>query len=393
MEEPSALDFGIKLALGILILGGNSLVIYLYFIDCTIRHKQTNKFVISLAFCDVLVAIIFIPCHELFHNSIQKAISLPIAGYIASITTLGSLWNLTALTYDRFVAIFNGLRYEKVMTSKKVKRFMIGIWASNFCITFLPLSWRFVTSDKTNIFIMHVYQFILVVAMTIVHLVLIGLYIALFKVNRNQLRFSQRHIIRFVKERRQYGVSSENNDVSPSKERTNMQCDIEKYEEKHRVKTFPKKDDIGLNYDEEGRADCHIEVARVNNRAIGLGDHLSLEKSYIESGKRGSVRCNAGKAIERLSNSHTVCIELRAAKVILLLFAFNTVCWLPTVTLNIVYLISWLRDQPRVHVALKSLSSYCFLIYSLVNPWIYGLLKADFKRAVKKHILKRTREI
>ena len=391
MEEPSTLEFGIKLTLAISIFGGNSLVIYLYFVDSMLRHKQANKFVISLAFCDLLVAVIFIPCHELFQSSIQKMISLPIAGYVASMATLGSLWNLTALTYDRFVAIFDGLRYEEVMTNKKVKRLMIGIWVSDFWVTFLPLSWRFFTSDETNTFIMHVYQFILVVVMTVVHLVLIGLYIALFKVNRSQLKFSQRQVVRFVKEGQRYMVNTGSNEASPSIERMKLQCDIEKYE-KNRDNVSPKKGDIGLICEEE-RTDCHIEVTRVNNGAKGLVNHSSREGNFTESGKRRQGRYSASRAIDRLFNSHAVCIELRAAKVILVLFAFNTICWLPTVTLNIVYLISWLRHQPRVNVELRSISSYCFLIYSLVNPWIYGLLKTDFKRAVKKHILKRKREI
>ena len=383
MEDQSTLEFSLKLTIGIMILCGNSLVIYLYFVDTAIRQKQTNKFVISLAFCDLLVAVIFVPCHELFHNSIQKVIPLPIAGYIASLATLGSLWNLAALTYDRFVAIFDGLRYEEVMTDKKATLLMIGIWVSDFAITFLPLSWKLIVSDCTNILILHIYQFILVVAMVTVHLILIGLYIALFKANRSHLRFSQQQIIRFAKERRHGFESKDYTDMSHCEGKMTVKCEMTKCKETTGRMSL-RKDDTRLVKEEKDTS----SNAEDRKNEISVGDFLSSDKDCVNS-KNKPLSCCAGRAIERLCNSRAICIELRAAKVILVLFIFNTICWLPTVTLNVVYLISWLNNQPRVHMTLKSISSYCFLLYSLVNPWIYGLLKTDFKKAAKRHILRR----
>ena len=387
------MEFTLKMTFAVLILFGNSLVIYLYFVDRRIRQKKANKFVISLAFCDMLVAIVFIPCHELFQNSIQKVLTLPIAGYITSIVTLGSLWNLTALTYDRFVAIFYALRYEDIMTGKKIKRIMMGIWASDLWITFLPLSWKFVTSAKTNVFILHVYQFILVIVMTTVHVILLGVYIALFWINRSHLKFSQRQSIRFAREKRQCIVSKEVNEESPRPpgiDRMTFQCDLGHLKRDSYKASSQGKDGIELmNADktnEEHMNGYCVNAKTPNNNATILADHLS-------SSRDGQLTCSAVAPLERLSNSRVVCVELRAAKVVLILFVFNTICWLPTVTLNIVYLISWLNGQPHIHMTLKSISSYCFLIYSLVNPWIYGILKADFKRAIKKHILRKQRQI
>ena len=393
MEGLSTIEFTLKMVFAVLILFGNSLVIYLYFIDRRIRKKKANKFVISLAFCDMLVAIVFIPCHEFFQNSIQKVLTLPIAGYITSIVTLGSLWNLTALTYDRFVAIFYALRYEDIMTGKKIKRIMMGIWASDLWITFLPLSWKFVTSAKTNAFILHVYQFILVIVMTTVHVILIGVYIALFWINRSHLKFSQRQSSRFARERRQCIVNKEVNELSPGPTtlgRVAFQCDLGQFKGQGYKASSQGKDSIEL-INEDKINEVHMNEYSVNaitpnNNAINLADPPS---SSID----GQLTCSAVAPLERLSNSRVVCVELRAAKVVLILFLFNTICWLPTVTLNVVYLVSWLNGQPHIHLTLKSISSYCFLIYSLVNPWIYGILKADFKIAIKRHLLKRQRPV
>ena len=518
MDDTAKVEFVIKVLLAILILAGNSLVIYLYFVERTLSQKQANRFVISLALCDLLVALIFIPCHELFQESIQKVIPLPIAGYVASIATLGSLWNLTALTYDRCVAVFDGLRYEEIMTDKKVTKMMVGIWVSDLFITFLPLTWRFVTPEEANVLILHIYQFILVTVMVVVHIILCGVYVALFKINRHHLRFSQLQSIRFVKERLQESAeltgSEYLNPVSPGfrsctkgsllsclrpsekkanklshkiedtvitslSEKDSICCDASETENgsstmnlycnsplvelkpecgnkssskftpgtacdasrtenagsivnlycnsplvelepecgnKSSLKFTPGtacdasrtenassivnlycnsplvelKPECGNKSSLKFTPGTACDASRTENASstINMRFRLPSEEISTEPSKK-SLKLRAGRAFERLSNSRAVCVEMRAAKVVLILFAFNTVCWLPTVTLNVVYLVSWLKDKPQIPMTLKSISSYCFLIYSLVNPWIYGLLKADFKRAMKKHILKK----
>lgn len=385
MDDPSKLEFIIKVLLAIAILVGNSLVIYLYFVEKTLSIKQANRFVISLSICDLLVALIFIPCHELFHESIQRLIPLPIAGYVASIATLGSLWNLTALTYDRYVAVFDGLRYEVIMTNKKVTMMMVAIWISDFFITFLPLSWRFVTQETTNSLILHVYQFILVIIMTVVHIVLIGVYIALFKTNRHHLKFSQQQEIRFVSQRSKEKRCSEEKTRRHCRKKKTPCCI--KYCRRISNEIAFRSDDICIETVKSEIADR--AAAQIINNDVLRQENNCTTISVLN--KKEPLKSRAGRALERLSNSRTVCVELRAAKVVLILFAFNTVCWLPTVTLNVVYLVSWLKDQPHIPRTLRSVSSYCFLIYSLVNPWIYGLLKADFKRAMKKHILRKIR--
>eukprot|EP00795_Rhopilema_esculentum_P008329 gene8329-14293_t len=188
MNDSRKFEVTIHVCFLVLNVFGNSLVIYLYFVDRALRHKQANRFVISLAFCDLLVAVIYIP-HQIFQTAIQKAVPVPISGYVTSIAALGSLWNLAALTYDRYVAVFDCLRYEQVMRPKKVTKFMTAIWISDFFITLLPLSWKFLVSPATNDLLLHCYQFILVTIMIAVHVVLFAVYVRLFITNRHHLSF------------------------------------------------------------------------------------------------------------------------------------------------------------------------------------------------------------
>ena len=303
-----------------LILIGNLLVIYLYFADRRLR-KTVNMFIISLAFCDLLIALVFIPCRELFPHPIEEVVPFDITGYIASITTIGSLLNLAALTYDRFVAVFYSLRYHAIMTNNTVRVLMAGVWVTDLIVTLLPLSWKFVVSEEEDVVYLHIYQTILIIVVTIIHGLIIAVYVRIFKANRRHLGSQRKYT-------------------------------------------------------------CHL-------RSIAVAG-LRLTEPVQEAVPEKQVKCcclpkHLGNVfIGRLHQSRALSVEMKAAKVVLLLFLLNTICWLPIVVLNTMYLVSWYRNQPQVPVLFQQISSYSFLAYSVVNPWIYALKKEDFRASFKR---------
>ncbi len=313
MVDTSSPSFLIHLTIAALIVFGNSSVIYLYFSERLLR-KISNKFVISLAFCDLLIAIVFIPCHEFFSEQIERAIHLPVSAYVASIVGYGSLLNLAALTYDRYVAIFDSLRYHAIITKKRVAFIMAIIWTICAFVTLLPLSWKFALSPEKDSFFLHIYQTILTIIIIIIHIAITLVYIMIFMVNRRHL----------VAERR--------------------------------------------------------ESNRFKRHQSRLQDEQSQMNEGLDSEKQ------AKNLVKKLTNSRAVAVEMKAARIVLLMFVINSVCWLPTVILNVTYLVSWYRKAPVISQLWLQLSNYSFLANSVINPWTYGLLKEDFRNAFKKRV-------
>eukprot|EP00112_Aurelia_sp_Birch-Aquarium-sp1_P012033 Seg2529.4 transcript_id=Seg2529.4/GoldUCD/mRNA.D3Y31 product="alpha-2C adrenergic receptor" protein_id=Seg2529.4/GoldUCD/D3Y31 len=392
MEDPITATFLINIFFAFTILCGNSLVIYLYFADTVLRCKISNKFVISLAFCDSLAALVFIPCKELFRNAIESEIRIPIAGYASSLSVIGSLLNLAALTFDRYIAIFNGLRYEAIMTSARVTKMMIAIWLFDFVVTLLPLTWKFVTTVEVNSLCLHVYQIILMVAIISCHLILLVVYAKIFMVTRRHLKFARVQTRRFTNSSSSNGSSLDKidgraemgfaNEITTSESST-PNDEATKIHEKQRN----SNSDVNASRAVEGAAASNdINECQTNPNSFEETGKISPKRLPVN---RTTLKRKAGEALDRFKNSRAMSVEMRAAKIVLLLFIFNTVCWLPTVTLNIVYLISWLKKTPSIPPTLMQISTYSYLLYSAVNPWLYGLLKEDFKNALTKHVLKK----
>ena len=397
MDDPINVTFRINIFLAVAILCGNSLVIYLYFADTILRRRISNKFVISLAFCDSLAALVFIPCKELFRNTIEREIRIPIASYASSLSAVGSLLNIAALTFDRYVAIFNGLRYETIMTPARVAKMMIAIWFFDFVVTLLPLTWKFVTTNETNSLCLHVYQFILMVAIISCHVTLLVVYTKIFMVTRHHLKFARIETRRFTHINSSDVACFQKVNIGTEKRDCQFANKAAISESRSQVITMSDRqirNDTDISVNElkaaESKAirndmdDCHNRP----NSVEGIGQ-VSPKRLPVS---RTKLKSKAGEALEWLKNSRAMCVEMRAAKIVLLLFLFNTVCWLPTVTLNIVYLISWLRKRPNFPPILMQISTYSYLLYSAVNPWLYGLLKEDFQNALTKHVFNKLKK-
>ena len=398
MEDPVTITFFINIFFAVTILCGNSLVIYLYFADTLLRRRISNKFVISLAFCDSLAALVFIPCKELFRNAIESKIRIPIAGYASSLSVIGSLLNLAALTFDRYVAIFNGLRYETIMTPARVAKMMTAIWLFDFVVTLLPLTWKFVTTVEVNSLCLHIYQIILMVAIIACHVILLVVYAKMFLVTRHHLKFARVQKRRFTPTSSSIGSSLNGVDSRPEKgghifanEIAVSQSSLSTDENATKAHEQQKEGDKDVNLNELKAAareavpndiiDCQTNSSSFEQTGNTVPKRLPVNRTKLKR--------KAGEALDRLKNSRAMSVEMRAAKVVLILFLFNTVCWLPTVTLNIVYIISWLKNAPSIPPTLMQISTYSYLLYSAVNPWLYGLLKEDFKNAFTKHVCKR----
>ena len=94
-------------------------------------QSSSMEILSSLAFSDLLVGIIAQPLFlahqftkESFLNSLMVLIVYPICGI--------SLWTLTAISIDRFLALHFHMRYATLVTTTRVKISIAFIWLYNF---------------------------------------------------------------------------------------------------------------------------------------------------------------------------------------------------------------------------------------------------------------------
>lgn len=118
--------------LSCLIVAANSTVCIIVYQRKSMR-TYTNGFVVSLAFSDLLIGSVIIPAKLVRLDS-------PAMGYLVSITLLSGVFNLAAVTFDRYVSVLRALKYEHIMR-KNFTRMVISCWLLALFISLIPLIW------------------------------------------------------------------------------------------------------------------------------------------------------------------------------------------------------------------------------------------------------------
>ncbi len=112
---------------------GNALILFII-ISRTRLHIQPNWFVLSLAFADFIVGLVFFPIDFFCGKNSRCDI-----GYdIALLAIYSSVSNLCAMTVDRYIAIVKPLRYVTWMTSRRAILLVILAWSIPFGLVFIP---------------------------------------------------------------------------------------------------------------------------------------------------------------------------------------------------------------------------------------------------------------
>ena len=100
----------------------------------------TNAFVVSLSVADLLVAAALIPIclYENFSHT-----TTPITGYVIALKfpLLASIFNIGAVTFERYIALTRPIGYRLIMSASKVSLIICVSWLVPFGISILPVAW------------------------------------------------------------------------------------------------------------------------------------------------------------------------------------------------------------------------------------------------------------
>ena len=150
LEFKSAVHIS-ALVLGFLIIFANSLVIYLFLKNRTLRRTAANVLLLSLSVTDLVTGVsIFVhilpyyyilltDCSLVFHTF--ETTYFASADILTNGLTITSVLHLLLLSSERFVSLYYALRYTAIVTRKRLIVLSIIAWVIGAFVTLIQLSW------------------------------------------------------------------------------------------------------------------------------------------------------------------------------------------------------------------------------------------------------------
>ena len=413
--------------IGIVIFIGNFLVCMLYHQHNSLQ-TAANRFVVSFAVCDMMIALLFIPLYIFKSN---------LSSYVAGLSSFGSILNLLALTYERYVAIFYALRYHDILNSKRIRRLMIAVWVSTLIITLLPLPWELALSSNAFSKWSKVYSGILTAIITIIISITTYVYFKIFKVNRHHMK-KEKELARFAvvesrerkskkasrvidllrRQHNKAGKRGLDKKQSPTCRSTLTDICCSGSEVIYQVTDFQGKD-ASTNDDQMSMHGCakksHCKRALNKESIIAKGNRNTeneKKNEEIENNDKSDSHMLGGRdnmtpavqpGSESVTNSaaesrrnganscqkwrvKSVLREIKAARVIAAIFIFNCLCWLPIIVINFCDVMSPKGLATHLPESFITASLYLFVLNSMVNPFIYALFKRDFRKVISRRL-------
>ncbi|EAT33501.2 AAEL014224-PA [Aedes aegypti] len=144
-EPRKILLLAILIFIDILVIVGNTLVVA----AVTSSHKLrsvTNFFIVSLAVADLLVGLAVLPFSatwEVFKVWIFGDVWCRVWLAVDVWMCTASILNLCAISLDRYVAVTRPVTYPSIMSTRRAKSLIAGLWVLSFVICFPPLvGWK-----------------------------------------------------------------------------------------------------------------------------------------------------------------------------------------------------------------------------------------------------------
>ncbi|XP_063802616.1 olfactory receptor 5G29-like [Pseudophryne corroboree] len=133
--------FALFLIVYVVSLGGNLLIITLVLLS-KLFHYPMYFFLIHLSFCDILFTTNVLP--NMMHVIIRDGSSLSIASCVTQYHIFGfsastESFLLMIMSYDRYVAICNPLRYNAIMSSSLQVLLVMSSWLLSLTVTLVSL--------------------------------------------------------------------------------------------------------------------------------------------------------------------------------------------------------------------------------------------------------------
>ena len=135
----------LNLTIGAITLFGNLLVFVAIVTSARLLKKPMNRFLASLAVTDITMGACVAPGYSLF---CVGCLDYPLSRYCwlmegtKDIALGSSIYNLLAISFDRYLAVYRPLRYPTLMTRRRVMFILSLIWGLSFAIAVIRNFWQ-----------------------------------------------------------------------------------------------------------------------------------------------------------------------------------------------------------------------------------------------------------
>ena len=161
--------------IGLVILAGNIFSIIVFLATANLRRQHMNIFLVSLAISDTMMAALVAPSFATFcaphcgsTAATGPATQCWLMRAIKDVVLIASMFNLFAITYDRYVAVLRPLQYNAKLTQKRVTVLLAGVWFIPVVFAAVRNVWQHTTSDETQKKYNQLYNSIIIVTVVII---------------------------------------------------------------------------------------------------------------------------------------------------------------------------------------------------------------------------------
>lgn len=130
---------------------GNSLVIISVKKFEKLRGRVTNYFIVSLAFADIVVAILVMPFNasqEITGKWLFGRAMCDIFNSNDVLFSTASILHLCCISVDRYIAINYPLQYDSKMTKRCACAMILTTWVASVLISYIPIHAQFYTTNE-----------------------------------------------------------------------------------------------------------------------------------------------------------------------------------------------------------------------------------------------------
>lgn len=130
--------------ISVFILLGNGIACFIFLKTAHFRRCFMNRFLVSLGLSDIFMALLILPGHVIFCTSSCSQFVSEYCWWISSTRYLvfpATKLNLLAISYDRYIAVMQPLKYKAKINFKRVLIILTTVWTIPVILTLSRLAW------------------------------------------------------------------------------------------------------------------------------------------------------------------------------------------------------------------------------------------------------------
>ena len=172
-----ALFWIINGSMGVVIFLGNSLTCAVFVRFGNLRRSSMNQFLLSLSVCDVLMGVLVPPGYASFCTGCSYTLSQLCWVFVGAkdVCFLASTLNILAISFDRYSAMFQPLKYEVRMSGKAIVVMLSTVWVTPVCLASIRNIWTHSQPSEVGNEWNRKYSYFLLIAFAIMPIIMVSI--------------------------------------------------------------------------------------------------------------------------------------------------------------------------------------------------------------------------